>query len=80
MRIYSKKTYIVIGAQGGAHIIDGEELRRQIATGGYLFDGDSVYEAQLFAIAKERKEMYLVDASGQEQVVETGGTDEQPPA
>ena len=63
MRIYSKKTYVVIGAQGGAHIIGGEELRKAIETGS-LVDGDRVFEAQLFAVAKERKEIYLVDAAG----------------
>ena len=65
MRIYSKKTYIVVGAQGGAHIIDGEKLRQAIELDS-LSDGDRVYEAELFAIAKERKEIYLVDAAGVE--------------
>ena len=63
MRIYSKKMYIVVGAQGGAHIIGGEELRQAIETGS-LVDGDRVFEAKLFATAKERKEIYLVDAAG----------------
>jgi len=65
MRIYSKKTYIVVGAQGGAHIIGGEELRTAIELDS-LGDGDRVFEAQLFAIAKERREIYLVDAAGKE--------------
>ena len=64
MRIYSKKTYIIVGKQGGAVIVGGEELRQSIKGIGPLADGDRVYEAQLFAIAKERKEIYLVDTAG----------------
>ena len=63
MRIYSKKTYIVVGKEGGVHIVGGEELRRAIELDS-LVDGDRVYEAQLFAVAKERREIYLVDAAG----------------
>ena len=67
MRIYSKKTYIVVGKEGGAVIIGGEKLREGIErrpSDFALVDGDRVYEAQLFATAKERKEIYLVDAAG----------------
>jgi len=79
MRIYSKKTYVVIGAQGGAHIIGGEELRKAIENGS-LVDGDRVYEAQLFATAKERKEIYLVDAAGNKVESSQGELDEKPEA
>ena len=75
MRIYSSKTYIIVRGNE-AKVIDGEALRAQV---NCLVDGDRVFEAQLFAIAKERKETYLVDASGQEQPIEPGGTDEKLP-
>jgi len=64
MRIYSNKTYIIVGKQGGAVIVGGEELRQSIKGIGPLADGDRVYEAQLFAIAREKRQIELIDAAG----------------
>lgn len=64
MRIYSKKTYIVLVEKSGIGLVlTGEELRMWVA-GGSLENRDRVYEAQLFAVAREKREIELVDASG----------------
>ena len=61
MRIYSKKTYIVVkGDRETASVITGEQLRGYVADGS-VSDGDWIYEAQLFATVKERREVILVE-------------------
>ena len=69
MRIYSSKTYTILGKEGRARVAGGEELRHDIAVDG-LVDEDRVYEAKLFAVAREKRQIELVDALGQVQPVE----------
>ena len=62
MRIYSKKQYFIVSNEPGApeEPITGEQLREHVRLGD-LCDGDRIYEAQLFATVKERREIILVE-------------------
>lgn len=78
MRIYSKKSYVIISEEEGAplNVISGEHLREHLKLGD-LMDGDQIYEATWFAAVQEKREIVLVGASGLPQPVEMEMIDEQ---
>lgn len=71
MRIYSSKTYIIVRKDLEDVRVVGGALLRDMLRRGSLQDGDAIYEAKLFATAREKKQIELIDAAGRVQPVET---------
>jgi len=78
VRIYSSKTYIIVSRDlKDVDVVGGAALREKLRDSS-LQDGDDIYEATLFAVAREKKQIELVDAAGQVQPVEMEIGDEPP--
>jgi hypothetical protein len=65
MRIYSNKTYIILSNDpiNSPLLVDGKKLREMVKASALLKD-DIVYEASVFAKAKEKRTVELVDVDG----------------
>jgi hypothetical protein len=65
LRIYSSKTYIIWPGDDQLipRKVDGQTLRNLVKEAA-LVEGDTVYEASVFAKTKEKHSIELIDAGG----------------